>query len=94
MFLLGWQGGGAVGAGRLRTVGASPWQLGAAVAAGVAVIAVVGVAVAAAWQAMLGAEDDDEDEESLVAALRFPRLTTLRGGRSDADDDRRDDLAG
>ena len=92
MFLLGWQGGGAVGEGRLRAVGASPWQLGAAVAAGVAVIALLGVAVATAWQAMLGAEDDEE--ESLVAALRFPRLTASRGGRSDADDDRRNDLAG
>lgn len=45
--LLAWQGGGAVGSGRLATVGASPWQLGLAGAAGVA--AGCGVALAAQW---------------------------------------------
>jgi hypothetical protein len=93
MFVLGWQGGGAVGDGRLHTVGASPWQLGVAVAAAVAVVAVVGVAVAAAWQTMLGADDED-DGLSLVAGLRAPRLLGLRGIARDMATDEPDDLAG
>lgn len=38
MAVLAWLGGGAVGSGRLHTVGASPWQVGLAVAGEVAVV--------------------------------------------------------
>jgi hypothetical protein len=92
MAVLGWQGGGAVADGRLHTVGASPWQLGAAVAGSVAVVALIGITLAAAWQAVRGADEDDE--YSLVSALRLPRLTALRGGGSADERGERGDLAG
>ena len=50
MVVLGWQGGGAVGDGRLHTVGASPWQLGAAVALGVLAVSAPALALAAGWR--------------------------------------------
>jgi hypothetical protein len=50
MAVLGWQGGGAIGDGRLHTIGASPWQLGAATAAESAAVAAVAFAVTALAQ--------------------------------------------
>ncbi len=44
-----WLGGGSAGTGRLSVVGASPWQVGIAVAAVVAVLASLGVVVLSAW---------------------------------------------
>ena len=41
MALLAWLGGGAVGSGRLHTIGASPWQVGLAVAGEIAVVGIV-----------------------------------------------------
>lgn len=92
MLVLGWQGGGAVGDGRLQTVGASPWLLGASVAAAIAVTSVPALGLTAAWQALRGA-DDDEEEESMFAALRFPRLSAVPT-EDKADAEERDDLAG
>lgn len=37
--VLGWQGGGAIGSGRLSALGASPWQFGLATGAGAAAVA-------------------------------------------------------
>ncbi|MCW2494427.1 DUF6350 family protein [Jatrophihabitans sp.] len=47
MTLLGWQGGGSVGAARLSAVGPSPWRLGLATGLEVGVVAAVAVAAAA-----------------------------------------------
>jgi hypothetical protein len=47
MAVLAWLGGGAVGTGRLNTVGASPWQLGLATAGEVAAVALCYLAVRA-----------------------------------------------
>lgn len=98
MLALGWQGGGAVADGRLRTVGASPWQLGAAVAAAVSVVALAAVGLSAAAQAIArrrADEDDDEEAESLVAALRLPRWSSLvpRDEPATDDDAEPDELA-
>ncbi|HEY3631702.1 MAG TPA: DUF6350 family protein [Jatrophihabitantaceae bacterium] len=41
MAVLAWLGGGAMGSGRLHTIGASPWQAGLAVAGEVAVVGIV-----------------------------------------------------
>jgi hypothetical protein len=90
MLVLGWQGGGAAGDGRLHTVGASPWLLGASEAATLAATSGLALALAAGWQA-LRAVDEDEEEESMFAALRFPRLRVV-GSTADAEE--RDDLAG
>jgi hypothetical protein len=47
MAVLAWLGGGAVGSGRLHTIGASPWQVGLAVAGEVAVVGLGYLAVRA-----------------------------------------------
>ncbi|HEY3713090.1 MAG TPA: DUF6350 family protein [Jatrophihabitantaceae bacterium] len=47
MALLAWLGGGAVGTGRLHTIGASPWQAGLAVAGEIATVALGYLAVQA-----------------------------------------------
>lgn len=49
MAVLAWQGGGAIGDGRLRAVGASPWRVGLAVSAQVLVVASVVTGAVAAW---------------------------------------------
>ena len=69
MAFLAWLGGGAVGTGRLRTVGASPWQVGLAVAGEVAAVALLFVAAHAVWQRLAGdaspdvVEDTAEDDD-------------------------------
>ncbi len=45
--VLAWQGGGAIGSGRLNALGASPWQFGAALCVQVAVLGSLGLAGAA-----------------------------------------------
>lgn len=69
MLVLGWQAGGAIGGGRLRTVGPSPWQLGAAVTGEILVVAfaVLGLVAAVRW---IRSPVDDEDE---VGFLLKPR---------------------
>lgn len=52
--VLGWQGGGGIGDGGLRTVGASPWQLGLAVAAAVTVTGSALIAVTALGRRVAG----------------------------------------
>jgi hypothetical protein len=46
--VLAWQGGGGIGAGRLSALGASPWQFGLAVTAGVLVVSEVALGAFAA----------------------------------------------
>ena len=49
MALLAWQGGGAIGAGGLAAVGASPWQAGLAVAGASLVVGAAALGIAALW---------------------------------------------
>jgi hypothetical protein len=56
--VLGWLGGGGIGSGRLSTVGASPWQLGLAVAAGAAAVGTAALAGLAAVSWWRGRVDD------------------------------------
>jgi hypothetical protein len=69
LLVLGWQAGGAIGAGRLRSVGPSPWQLGGAVTGEVLVVslAVLGLVAGVRW---IRSPIDDEDE---VGFLLSPR---------------------
>ena len=76
MALLAWLGGGAVGTGRLRTVGASPWQVGLAVAGEVAAVALLFVAAHALWRRLAADrpldvidEDPFDDEDDDLAAV-------------------------
>ena len=50
MAVLAWQGGGSIGDGRLRAVGASPWQVGLAVSAQVLAVAGVILGGVAVWR--------------------------------------------
>jgi hypothetical protein len=81
MLVLGWQAGGALGDHRLSAVGPSPWLLGAAVGAALAVTSVVlgGVILGlrAAWRALGIGDETDDDSDSfadLVAPKRTPRV--------------------
>jgi hypothetical protein len=107
MMLLGWQGGGAVGTARLHTVGASPWQLGGAIAGQVLVVSFLTLGAATLWRSVRDRGDSfddgflgaDEEDAPFFTTVRFPRLLRVAsdpGAQRDADDDagRRDDLAG
>lgn len=91
MAVLGWQGGGAAGDGRLHTVGASPWQLGAAVALGVLAVSAPVLGLAAGWcwlrsRAEVDSWDDEhgddaddaDDDTSFFDTTRIPRLIVPR----------------
>jgi hypothetical protein len=57
-----WLGGGAAGSGRLHVVGASPWQVGVAVAIIVGGLGLLAVCVLSAWDLVvrsIGSHDDD-----------------------------------
>jgi hypothetical protein len=97
MFVLGWQGGGAVGDGRLHTVGVSAWQVGAAVAVAVLAVSAPALALAAGWQwfrTRAGTDewDDWDDEESdgdssFFTTTRIPRLIVAHNGDDEEDDE-------
>ncbi len=82
MAVLTWLGGGAVGTGRLRTIGASPWQVGLAVAGEIATITLLLVAVQALWR-RLASRDAPADLGSRRADLDEDELATV----GTADDD-------
>lgn len=104
LMVLGWAGGGAVGAGRLRSVGASPWQLGAAVAAQVLVVSFLALGLVTAWQWLRNHGEsfddladgelgpDEEADAAFFTTVRFPRLLRVASDRDDGAE--RDDLAG
>lgn len=83
--VLAWQAGGAIGGGRLHTVGASPWQFGTALAAAVGVVAAIVHAAAAAGE-MLGARADAE-----TGPLRAT-LSAVKAAVTADDVDDRDDV--
>jgi hypothetical protein len=77
MALVTWLGGGAVGTGRLRTVGASPWQVGLAVAGEIATVTLLLIAAQTLWRLLSDrdvpapsgpvGEDAEVDEDELAA---------------------------
>jgi hypothetical protein len=94
LFVLAWQGGGGIGTGALRTVGVSPWQLGAAVTAELAVVSVAALAVSATWQRSVrrrpsapAAWERVRDQFVLVAeAVRNDRSAGTTAADHDAED--------
>ncbi|WP_375481021.1 DUF6350 family protein [uncultured Jatrophihabitans sp.] len=66
--VLAWQGGGAIGSGRLHAVGASPWQFGLALGAvsGLAAAAVLGLQLVG--DSLRTREAEDPDHIPLAAA--------------------------
>ncbi len=93
MGALAWLGGGGIGTGRLRAVGASPWQVTLAVGAEVAVVGLVLLAAQVLWRRLASgspldvplAYDDAEREE-------LQPLPVADSGRGDGGDraDRRE----
>jgi hypothetical protein len=82
MFVLAWQGGGAIGSGGLRTVGASPWRTGLFVALELAVVATaaVGVEFVATWVG------DVRARGTSVVRPAQPRLVTMTPDESEQPD--------
>jgi hypothetical protein len=79
----------------LHTVGASPWQLGAAVALGVLAVSAPALGLAAGWRRLRSRSEIDEwddaetdDDGSFFATTRIPRLIVPR---ADTDTDPADD---
>ncbi len=97
MLVLGWQAGGALGDRRLSAVGPSPWLLGGAVAAALAVTSLllggVMVAMRAAWRALGIAEEPDDGDSfaDLVAPKRAPRMVVWPQADDPADTDDTDE---
>jgi hypothetical protein len=65
MSVLAWQGGGGIGDGRLRVVGASPALAGLAVGVEVAVLGALGLAATAAWQSVRRSRDEADARPAL-----------------------------
>ncbi|MFN2561158.1 MAG: DUF6350 family protein [Jatrophihabitans sp.] len=82
---LAWLGGGAIGSGRLRAFGASPWQFGLALGAGLAVVsgAALGALAGVAWWR----SRDDELPGVMRATLTAVTSMVTRDDPGDADED-------
>jgi len=89
LFVLGWQAGGAIGAGELSTIGPSPWQFALAVVAAVVVVASAALGATAARSRLAGPVHRARPSERADAAGRLQLLADavrLRTGQDvDAD---------
>jgi Family of unknown function (DUF6350) len=88
--VLGWQGGGAIGSGRLSAFGASPWQFGLAAGAAMSIVAAasIGALQALAWWRARAADRVAEAGATLAAVL------SVADDAADGDDAEADVLAG
>jgi hypothetical protein len=91
MFVLAWQGGGAIGGGRLRTVGASPWQVGLFVAAEIALVAATALVIA--WGGERLREASARDQPWAPGAT-LAMVSTDEAGDAEVDANRGGRLAG
>jgi hypothetical protein len=94
--LLAWQGGGAIGSGRLNAFGASPWRLGTSLAAAVVVAgaAALGVAAAAAWWRARRVDEDESAEAPGVVRTTLAAVASVVTGQDDDGTDETSQLAG
>lgn len=83
--VLTWQAGGAIGSGRLSAFGASPWQFGLALGAGLALVsgAALGALAGLAWWR----SRDDELPGVVRATLTAVTSMVTRDDPDDADED-------
>lgn len=72
MAVLAWLGGGALGSGRLHTIGASPWQSGLAVAGEIAVVALAYLGVRWLRQWLAARDEALPPEPELVDSTSAP----------------------
>ena len=97
---LAWQGGGAIGSGRLNAVGASPWQFGLALCAELAVTATLALGIVALarvlhrwWTARRPRSDVDQEPGRLRTALRVVRTVVSEAAADKAVDAEHDEIA-
>jgi hypothetical protein len=67
--VLTWQGGGAIGSGRLHAVGASPWQFGLVVVGGSGIIAAAALGLGAAFESVRTQRAEDRGRFGSLAGL-------------------------
>ncbi|HJQ43541.1 MAG TPA: DUF6350 family protein [Jatrophihabitantaceae bacterium] len=106
MCVLAWQGGGAIGDGGLRAVGASPWLLGLVTCGQLAAVGFLALASAAGYQwlrsgrdavsgANSGGDSASHDADEPAGARAFVRRLLVVAGGADGDDTTEgDQLAG
>jgi hypothetical protein len=88
--VLAWQGGGAIGSGRLSTFGASPWQFGLAAGGALAAVSAASLSSLAAlawWRNRTPAEDADAPAVVLTAVPAGVRGETPDGSTDAAESD-------
>lgn len=83
--VLVWQGGGGIGTGRLAAIGASWWQVGGLVIAGVLGTSLVSLALHAAWAAVRNRDRADVVDVSASITALSRAITTVLPRRSDED---------
>lgn len=92
--VLAWQGGGAIGSGRLHVVGASPWQLGLAFGVEIGTFAAATLGVLAAVAA-IRARQPEPEPSSLRARLTAVKDSVVESVKAATTTDEEDDqLAG
>jgi hypothetical protein len=99
--VLAWQGGGAIGSGRLNAIGASPWQFGAALCVQLAVLGSLGLAGAALirlvhrwWSDRRGgvaSAGDDDEPGRLLSALQLVRSAVTPAEATDDEEEQEDE---
>lgn len=95
--VLAWQGGGAVGSGRLNAVGASPWQAGLATAGALALATCLATGVLAAvraWRSHRARSDEARSDEPVDEPAAVVQLVATPAAEPAADTPGADELAG
>jgi hypothetical protein len=96
MMVLGWQAGGSLGSARLRALGPSPWQLGLAVGAEIAVVALASIGLLALVRVFGGGSREvitvPDDSWSAAETTRLAVVDPVEPAEADAPED--DQLAG
>ncbi|MCU1656265.1 MAG: hypothetical protein JWO57_921 [Pseudonocardiales bacterium] len=93
MALLAWQGGGAIGSGRLHTIGASPWFVGLVIAGELGAVATAALVLVAAggWVRGVASTPSSDGGDDRVDARPF---VVVAAGRTDDKPDQAGKLAG
>ena len=90
--VLAWQGGGAIGSGRLSTVGASPWQFGLAIGGALAAVSAVSLS-SLAGLAWWRARPRPEQPASPLSASLATLLSVVDKGEAEPEDAAEDEAA-
>ena len=78
MAVLAWQGGGAIGDGRLHVVGASPWLTALLLSGELAVLGALGLGVAALARRVRRPAGDERQRLATAVTVQLPELRVVR----------------